>query len=180
MLIAAYGWEHEAWSGSFYPDDLPPDWRLGYYANEFDAVVVPFVAWQGQTVATLRSWCDEVSAGFRFVLEQKGPGSAESRAGEAVSALGQHFAGVVADEGAGTESVGPLGRWGPSGEVSPGPLAVLTCPEGALEPRRLRGYIEALAAAGGPALLCCGAGAGAPDALRTARTIADLLGIDAA
>jgi len=43
--LGAYGWRHGRWSGTFYPDDLPmaddEDWRLAYYSNEFNAVMVP-------------------------------------------------------------------------------------------------------------------------------------------
>lgn len=40
LLIGALGWQHEAWQESFYPDDLPPEWRLGYYSNEFPLAAI--------------------------------------------------------------------------------------------------------------------------------------------
>ena len=40
ILIGSYGWQHEGWQDSYYPDDLPPEWRLGYYSNEFPLAVV--------------------------------------------------------------------------------------------------------------------------------------------
>ncbi|MFP3874820.1 MAG: hypothetical protein ACLFQT_07410 [Thiohalophilus sp.] len=40
ILIGSCGWQHEAWQDSYYPDDLPPEWRLGYYSNEFPLAVV--------------------------------------------------------------------------------------------------------------------------------------------
>jgi hypothetical protein len=40
ILIGAQGWQHEAWQDSFYPEELPSEWRLGFYNNEFPLVVV--------------------------------------------------------------------------------------------------------------------------------------------
>jgi len=39
IRVGVFGWEHEHWIGTFYPDDLPEDWRLSYYANEFSVVL---------------------------------------------------------------------------------------------------------------------------------------------
>lgn len=41
VLIGSVGWRHRAWQDSYYPADLPPEWQLGYYANEFPVVLVP-------------------------------------------------------------------------------------------------------------------------------------------
>ncbi|MGM0678311.1 MAG: hypothetical protein ACQESY_00395 [Pseudomonadota bacterium] len=40
LLIGSCGWQHEDWQDSYYPADLPPDWRLGYYSNEFPLAVI--------------------------------------------------------------------------------------------------------------------------------------------
>ena len=46
----AYGWRHKHWLESFYPEDLPvngsEDWRLSYYSNEFNTVMVPCDYWK--------------------------------------------------------------------------------------------------------------------------------------
>ncbi len=41
VLIGAADWRYPAWTGDFYPEDLPEDWRLGYYGNEFPVVGIP-------------------------------------------------------------------------------------------------------------------------------------------
>ena len=46
ILIGAYGWRHQGWQDAFYPDDLPQDWQLGYYSNEFPVVMIPAAYWQ--------------------------------------------------------------------------------------------------------------------------------------
>ncbi|MDZ7662261.1 hypothetical protein [Thiohalophilus sp.] len=40
ILIGSCGWQHEGWQDSYYPADLPSEWRLGYYSNEFPLAVV--------------------------------------------------------------------------------------------------------------------------------------------
>jgi hypothetical protein len=69
LLIAARGWDHDAWMGSLYPEDLPWEWRLPYYANEFRAVLVPFGSWVAAPAETALRWRNETHANFRFFLE---------------------------------------------------------------------------------------------------------------
>jgi len=33
-------WHNTQWEGSFYPEDLPVDWKLDYYSNEFSALLL--------------------------------------------------------------------------------------------------------------------------------------------
>ena len=68
--LGAYGWRHQHWSGTFYPPELPldddEDWRLSYYSNEFNAVLVPADYWQGDDCG---DWLDSVHSDFRFFVE---------------------------------------------------------------------------------------------------------------
>ena len=41
LLIGACDWRYPEWVGSFYPDDLPEEWKLGFYSNEFRVVMLP-------------------------------------------------------------------------------------------------------------------------------------------
>ena len=68
LLIGACGWSHSSWAADFYPEDLPLDWRLSYYANEFPVVLVTTQEWCLPEVAATR-WCEECEASFHFVLE---------------------------------------------------------------------------------------------------------------
>jgi len=68
LEIAAYGWLSAEWD-SFYPDDLPPEWRLDYYANEFSAVIVPAQTWQGESIDEASRWLEEAPSGFNFFWE---------------------------------------------------------------------------------------------------------------
>ncbi len=68
IAVAAYGWQGAAWDG-FYPEDIPAEWRLDYYANEFFAVVVPWEAWRQADDEELLDWQEQVSDDFRFFWE---------------------------------------------------------------------------------------------------------------
>ncbi len=46
LHIGTYGWIHQEWEGSFYPDDLPSSWQLDYFGNIFDVVLVPQAEWE--------------------------------------------------------------------------------------------------------------------------------------
>ena len=95
VLIGARGWLHPGWQGHFYPDDLPPDWQLAYYANEFSMVVIREQEWeQLENIATLREDCAE---DFRFVVELPLSLSEEKLSTyiERLRQLGKQCAGVI-------------------------------------------------------------------------------------
>ena len=71
--LGAYGWRHSHWSNTFYPEDLPvsepEDWRLTYYSNEFNAVLVPVDYWKKRQDVDCEVWLDAVHEGFEFFVE---------------------------------------------------------------------------------------------------------------
>ena len=70
VLMGACGWNHKTWLNDFYSEDLPEDWQLGFYSNEFPVVYVPAADWIN--VADLSEWTEDVSNSFRFILEISG------------------------------------------------------------------------------------------------------------
>ncbi len=72
LIVGAYGWDHVDWQGVFYPDDLPEDWRLTYYANEFRSVYVPQSVWLHASMDDIEEWADGTPDEFYFFLELKG------------------------------------------------------------------------------------------------------------
>jgi hypothetical protein len=68
ILVGAYGWKHPQWN-SYYPEELPEDWRLAYYSNEFNAVMVPAAEWLNADPETIEGWADDVPDQFRFFIE---------------------------------------------------------------------------------------------------------------
>ena len=66
LELGAVGWDHDRWRGQFYPEDLPREWRLTYYANEHRTVLVPETYWLGGNMPKFRQWYDDVPEEFRF------------------------------------------------------------------------------------------------------------------
>jgi len=69
VVIGACGWKHSAWSNDFYEGDLPEDWQLGFYSNEFPVVYVPAEDWLVGDDTDLSQWTEDVTDSFRFILE---------------------------------------------------------------------------------------------------------------
>jgi hypothetical protein len=92
--IIARHWDRPDWCGPFYPEDLPEDWRLAYFATLFESVLVPATAWPEAPPGRLAQWAGDVPPRFRFYLEL-GPDVDTAAAAWAEQALGDHFAGTV-------------------------------------------------------------------------------------
>jgi len=95
IRVGACGWDQTHWQGSFFPDDLPDDWRLSYYANEFSTVLVPEYEWKAADV-DFEQWAEDVPDDFRFYFLASSLSIDDSVIkGE----LGNKFAGFVAPNG---------------------------------------------------------------------------------
>lgn len=102
VLMGACGWKHQAWLNDFYSEDLPEDWQLGFYSNEFPVVYVPAADWldvANLDIKNLSEWKEDVSENFRFILEISGEVlDDESRfltAIEKMKSLDEYCLGVV-------------------------------------------------------------------------------------
>ena len=80
VMVGAIGWEYPSWRDSFYPEDLPEDWRLSYYSNEFPVVLLPVSRLAAAELSEVTEWLEETHQGFRFVLELDRPLDAALRA----------------------------------------------------------------------------------------------------
>lgn len=69
ILIGTYGWEHADWEGSFYPPELPPEWRFCFYSNRIRSAIAPGDLWPSIRRADVGQWVDDSDPAFRFVLE---------------------------------------------------------------------------------------------------------------
>lgn len=206
LVVGSLDWDHDAWAGSFYPQDLPREWRLGYYANEFSAVLVPGSRFAAADVAQVECWQEDVPPGFVFWVEVAP--AALARVGPALGALGPCLGGVVATSLPPAGWLDALGAWvtpqvvcavpPEDGHALPGrgagapraaficrdggelqrPCAVLRFPEPPADNRLLAAALRALAAAaeGMPAMACFPATPRAPHAMEQAQVILDLLG----
>jgi len=69
VLAGTSGFSYKEWKGSFYPEDLPADRMLAYYAERLPAVEINNTFYRMPKPALLESWAAEVSPEFRFVLK---------------------------------------------------------------------------------------------------------------
>jgi len=58
VLIGACGWRHPQWDTGYYPEDLPPEWQLAYYGNEYPVVLIPAGYWK-LGLETIAQQCEE-------------------------------------------------------------------------------------------------------------------------
>ena len=68
-FLGAEGWEHAHWLTRFYPDDLPPEWRLTFYSNFFNCTSLGYSAWGEAPLEELERWIRDTGESFRLVLE---------------------------------------------------------------------------------------------------------------
>lgn len=103
ILIGANGWLHPAWQTTFYPDDLPDDWQLGYYSNEFPIVLMPAAYWQ-KPDEEIAAWLEDSADSLRLIcevppeyLQGQVDESAQSikRFIQRISILGEHCVGLL-------------------------------------------------------------------------------------
>ena len=92
IKVGSYGWQSASLLQSFYPPDLPEDWRLSFYANEFSSVLVPADVWCAAEL-DIEEWQD-VPEHFSFYLQQADEACSE-RLAEIGQALGEKLGDCV-------------------------------------------------------------------------------------
>lgn len=93
--LVPVGWQRPDWISGYYPDDLPEDWRLAYFANEFPSLLLPQAVWTGAVDDDIAAWADDVAPDFRIYLDTT-PETHAGRLGQVSATLGQRVAGVIA------------------------------------------------------------------------------------
>lgn len=87
ILIGAYGWSHTAWQDDFYPHELPEDWQLAYYGNEFPVIMVPSAYWQQPGRALIEAALEDSAESLQVVYEAPLVLQADTPVAEVVSIL---------------------------------------------------------------------------------------------
>lgn len=67
--IGTSGYSYKEWKGSFYPEKLPANKMLSYYAGHFSTVEINATFYRMPSSNTLANWAREVPEGFRFTLK---------------------------------------------------------------------------------------------------------------
>lgn len=109
LRVGAYGWQHEHWLSEFYPEDLPKDWQLSYYANEYSTVLVPANYWQSE-IWSPEQWQEDVPEHFMFFIECPKLDDYDDFL-EEVSFLGNQLGGIIVDDQIVLETNYPVYCW---------------------------------------------------------------------
>jgi uncharacterized protein YecE (DUF72 family) len=67
--IGTSGWTYPHWQQNFFPESLPHDDRLTFYARTFSTVEINTTFYGLPTLKTVRHWRDVVPASFRFAIK---------------------------------------------------------------------------------------------------------------
>lgn len=182
LRLGTVNWQRDSWLDDYYPDDLPDDWRLAYYANDCDCVLLPAGVWGGaagvqvaeQPVEQLCEQLDETPETFRcFVQLPPGQSPCDD---ERLGRLDAQRTIVLVDEiDAGFDRLAQWRALGPDAWRDPvgGGLLVRWSPIDN-SPRTLRGLAEQLDAAA-VALVLDGPTAN-PAGIAELRTLLELMG----
>ena len=69
VLAGTSGFSYKEWKGSFYPEDLPAEEMLAYYARRLPSVEINNTFYRMPKAALLATWAEQVPDGFRFALK---------------------------------------------------------------------------------------------------------------
>jgi uncharacterized protein YecE (DUF72 family) len=69
VLAGTSGYSYKEWKGSFYPEKLPADGMLRYYAERFPTVEINNTFYRMPGEEMLSRWAAEVPANFAFTLK---------------------------------------------------------------------------------------------------------------
>ena len=70
VRVGACGFHYRHWIGVFYPEGLPADQWLRYYAERFDTVEINNTFYQLPDERTVREWRAQAPPGFRYAVVQ--------------------------------------------------------------------------------------------------------------
>ena len=69
VLPGTSGFSYKEWKGSFYPEDLPAEEMLRYYASKLPAVEINNTFYRMPRAEMLAKWAEQVPDGFQFALK---------------------------------------------------------------------------------------------------------------
>lgn len=134
LRIGLKGFRDEPWIEGFFPNDLPEEWRLSYYANEFCALTINARDWMALDAADVEEWLEERGTRFELLLL-----NADAAGLDRAALLGRlDVSAVRARCVEGSDG----GFWMPDTACDPAVRDALVFADEALTTRRLRSRME--------------------------------------
>ena len=69
LHVGTSGYNFDEWKGAFYPEKLPADQWLRYYAERLPAVEINYTFYRMPNAKTIGQWMETTPDGFTFVLK---------------------------------------------------------------------------------------------------------------
>jgi uncharacterized protein YecE (DUF72 family) len=69
LRIGCSGWNYASWRGRFYPEEMPPDEWLRFYAGVFDTVETNATFYRLPEASTFAAWHDQTPPGFVMAIK---------------------------------------------------------------------------------------------------------------
>ena len=69
LHVGTSGYNFDEWKGAFYPEKLPADQWLRYYAERLPAVEINYTFYRMPNAKTIGQWMEATPDGFTFVLK---------------------------------------------------------------------------------------------------------------
>jgi uncharacterized protein YecE (DUF72 family) len=69
FFVGTSGYSYKEWKGGFYPEKLPQEQMLSYYAERFVAVEINNTFYKMPTESDVRAWANQVPGGFCFAMK---------------------------------------------------------------------------------------------------------------
>src|SRR5690349_14125167 len=69
LSVGTSGFSYKEWLGKFYPEKLPGEQMLGFYARHFDTVEINNTFYRMPAESMLARWAAEAPPGFEFTLK---------------------------------------------------------------------------------------------------------------
>lgn len=69
LLAGASGYSFKEWKGIFYPEKIPPEAMLGFYAERLPTVEINNTFYQMPKATVLAHWAEATPPGFRFAIK---------------------------------------------------------------------------------------------------------------
>ncbi len=101
LIVACRDWQHPAWSGPFYPEDMPQEWQLDFYSTQFPLVMVSqhhWQQWNTQQIEGIAETLEDEEFGFIFRVSTATPQIIEQLE-HLQTLLEEHFYSVYLEPG---------------------------------------------------------------------------------
>lgn len=69
LLIGVRDWNEPRWADTYYPEDMPEDWRFCFYSNNLRSVLIPATIIENVRADEVGDWAEDSDPGFSFILE---------------------------------------------------------------------------------------------------------------